>query len=213
VELTSSQQLSSVSSLQQPQLSSVSSLQIAPDSVSAVVTNTQFASGFASAPLTNTQLAPGSASALLTNAQLASGSASAERQVALRCLHSVAMPNGTDWPKYDDQNIAIWQPNIRQPDEIWSITQMLDNTLFHEDKRGWQECQQNMVGASSYMYWLTMSTGSKHRGCAAICKGCDAMCSIAWNPGNRQQWPDLRSLWLAFWHIDIRQWSHVPRIV
>jgi hypothetical protein len=145
--------------------------------------------------------------------RLAAGTASAERQVAQRCLHSDATPTGTEWPKFDDQNIAIWQQNVRRPDDIWSITQRLDATLFSEDMRGWQECQQKMVGAASSMYWVTMSTSSKHRGCAAICRGCDAMCSIAWNPGNKQLWPELRRLWLAFWQIDIRQWSHVPRIV
>ena len=86
---------------------------------------------------------------------------------------------------------------------------MMDDTLFKKDMRGWHECKQKMKGGADEMYWTSMSTGTRHRGIAATCKSCDAMCAIKWDPRSKDLWPQLRTQWLSFCNIDIREWSHV----
>ena len=122
--------------------------------------------------------------------------------------------SGDAWPKAGEVGKSVWQENRVLPENLWSLIQRMDSTLFAGDMRGWGACQHLMEETKDLYHWMAMSTHSgKVRGVGAVCKACDAMCAVAWKAADTTDWQALREAWLTFWQVDVQALTHTAPMV
>ena len=64
-----------------------------------------------------------------------------------RCKHGTLDPNGRPWPQRADKAQSVVEANHIHPDHLDpDVGKCLDTTLFHADKRGWDESWQYLFG-------------------------------------------------------------------
>ena len=115
------------------------------------------------------------------------------------CDHSSRFTYANEeWPILTD--LPVLPENDIIVSDIGNMIQRMDDTLFYEDKKGWDECKLKMESTKTKFTFALMATKSKKRGCAVYCNQCLKGCAVTFS--NRSLLHDkevLRLQWLSFW--------------
>ena len=114
------------------------------------------------------------------------------------CCHTQVDWAGESWP---DNLIRRVQPDsiVPDPDKLWNVWKMMDDTLFKNDKTGSDQLGKYTEANFDSFTWVNMSTKGYYRGVAAICNACGKWVCIEYRTDDPEnQLAELRREWLSF---------------